>query len=36
MDRCTTPAADGSLWIKGANEAWGNGDLLVDIRNVPQ
>lgn len=33
MDRCTTAAADGGLWVKGANEAWGNGNLLVDIRN---
>jgi hypothetical protein len=38
MDRCTRPSLNGSpdLTIKGANEAWGNGNLLVDIRNVPQ
>jgi hypothetical protein len=36
MDRCTRTAADGTLFVKGANEAWGNGNLLVDIRNVPQ
>jgi hypothetical protein len=34
MDGCTRTAADDRLWVKGANEAWGNGDLLVDIRNV--
>jgi hypothetical protein len=38
MDRCTRPSLNGSpeLTIKGANEAWGNGNLLVDIRSVPQ
>jgi hypothetical protein len=36
MDRCTKTAADGGLWVKGNNEAWANGNLLVDIRNVPQ
>ncbi|KXJ88097.1 hypothetical protein Micbo1qcDRAFT_207372 [Microdochium bolleyi] len=34
MDRCTIKTADGVNWVKGANEAWGNGDLIVDIRNV--
>ncbi|KAH7032679.1 uncharacterized protein B0I36DRAFT_347860 [Microdochium trichocladiopsis] len=34
MDRCTRQAADGVLFVKGSNEAWGNGDLLVDIRKV--
>ena len=34
MDLCTRPALDGSrdLTVKGANEAFGNGNLLVDIR----
>ncbi|KXJ89103.1 hypothetical protein Micbo1qcDRAFT_177580 [Microdochium bolleyi] len=34
MDRCTRVAADGVKFVKGANEAWGNGDLIVDIRKV--
>lgn len=32
MDRCTT-SAGGVNYVKGANEAWGNGDLIVDIRS---
>ncbi|KAM5350271.1 hypothetical protein ACJ41O_006776 [Fusarium nematophilum] len=32
MDRCSR--ADGK--VRGQNPAWGNGHLLVDIRNVPQ
>ncbi|KAF5608577.1 hypothetical protein FOVSG1_005871 [Fusarium oxysporum f. sp. vasinfectum] len=32
MDRCTR--ADGK--VRGQNPAWGNGHLMVDIRNVPQ
>ncbi|KAF3932149.1 hypothetical protein ABW20_dc0108109 [Dactylellina cionopaga] len=31
LDRCTR--ADGT--VRGANAAWGNGDLIVDIRRVP-
>ncbi|KAK6538579.1 hypothetical protein TWF694_010157 [Orbilia ellipsospora] len=31
LDRCTR--GDGT--VRGANEAWGNGNLLVDIRRVP-
>ncbi|KAG7406284.1 hypothetical protein Forpe1208_v014475 [Fusarium oxysporum f. sp. rapae] len=32
MDKCSR--GDGK--VRGANEAWANGNLLVDIRNVPQ
>ncbi|RYP52720.1 hypothetical protein DL768_002149 [Monosporascus sp. mg162] len=31
LDRCSRP---GDNTVKGQNPAWGNGDLLVDIRNL--